>query len=188
MAALKNKMHERFCKNYVTEVNGKLFNGAQSAIKSGYSKKTAASQASRLLTKVNIKLRINELTQGAIEKLEINQLYALNKLKKIIEDDISNYLSFESKEIFFEDEDGEKDSYDKTNIKLKKSSDVDTWNISEISIGKDGQFRFKTHAKDKALYKMMEYLKMFEEDKTKLAPPVVVVNTLPGGDKIGGKK
>lgn len=58
MLKLKNKMHELFCIEYV-----KSLNATQSAISAGYSKKTARSKGSQLLTKVNIQDRIRELSQ-----------------------------------------------------------------------------------------------------------------------------
>lgn len=165
MAKLKNTRHEAFCHAYCTELNGRLYNGTHAAIKAGYSEKTAAQQASRLLKDVKIKTRIDELKSEYLNKLEIDALWVLGKYKKIIEDDISNYLSYGSKEIYYENEDGEKDSYHKVDIDLKDSETVDTWNVSEISIGKDGQFKFKLHCKDKALAKMGEYLELFRGAK-----------------------
>lgn len=54
-----------FCKYYV-----ELNNGLQAATKAGYSGKTAAAQASRLLTQVNIQREIGRL-RGEIEKKSI---------------------------------------------------------------------------------------------------------------------
>ena len=56
MAKLTNEKHERFCQEYLIDLNGK-----QAAIRTGYSEATAAAQASRLLTNVNIQERVAEL-------------------------------------------------------------------------------------------------------------------------------
>jgi phage terminase small subunit len=66
MPELDNPQHEKFCLAYVSD-----FNATQAAIKAGYSKKTAASQASRLLTTVKIQLRVKELTRKSFQRLEI---------------------------------------------------------------------------------------------------------------------
>ena len=56
MAALKNKRHEKFCHEYIKDMNA-----TQAAIRTGYSKKTAKMQGSRLMTNDDIKLRVAEL-------------------------------------------------------------------------------------------------------------------------------
>lgn len=56
MAALKNKRHEKFCHEYIKDMNAK-----QSAIRTGYSEKTAKMQGSRLMTNDDVKARIAEL-------------------------------------------------------------------------------------------------------------------------------
>ena len=56
MAELKNKKHEKFCHEYIKDMNA-----TQAAIRAGYSEKTAGAQASKLLKIVNIKTRVAEL-------------------------------------------------------------------------------------------------------------------------------
>lgn len=56
MAALKNKRHEKFCHEYIKDMNA-----TQAAIRTGYSEKTAKMQGSRLMTNDDIKLRVAEL-------------------------------------------------------------------------------------------------------------------------------
>lgn len=56
MAELKNKKHEKFCNEYIKDMNA-----TQAAIRAGYSEKTAGVQASKLLKIVNIKTRVAEL-------------------------------------------------------------------------------------------------------------------------------
>ena len=58
MAELENRKHERFCQEYIIDLNA-----TQAAIRAGYSSKTAGSIATRLLQKVNIHARITELSQ-----------------------------------------------------------------------------------------------------------------------------
>jgi phage terminase small subunit len=58
MAKLQNAKYEQFCHEYVASTNGK-----QSAIKAGYSAKTAEVKASQLLRIVKVQLRLKELTE-----------------------------------------------------------------------------------------------------------------------------
>lgn len=56
MAELKNKKHEKFCHEYIKDMNA-----TQAAIRTGYSTKTANRIASQLLSKLDIKTRVKEL-------------------------------------------------------------------------------------------------------------------------------
>ncbi len=167
MAKLEIKRQEMFCRHYITEIDGEKFNATKTAIKAGYAKKGATQTASRLLTYVHIQQRIAELQEESFKRCELDADYVLNKFKKIAEDDIRNYLSFGSKEIFFKDDEGNQDFYNKINIVLKDSETIDTWNVSEITLGKDGQFKFKLHDKSDALVNLGRHLKLFT-DKIKI--------------------
>ena len=59
MAALKNKRHEKFCHEYIKDMNA-----TQAAIRTGYSEKTAKMQGSRLMTNDDIKQRVAELREA----------------------------------------------------------------------------------------------------------------------------
>lgn len=63
MAALKNKRHEKFCHEYIKDMNAK-----QAAIRTGYSEKTAKMQGSRLMTYDDIKSRIAELREAYLDE------------------------------------------------------------------------------------------------------------------------
>lgn len=56
MAAIANKRHEKFCHEYIKDMNA-----TQAAIRTGYSEKTANRIGSRLLSNVDIKKRVAEL-------------------------------------------------------------------------------------------------------------------------------
>lgn len=59
MAALQNKRHEKFCHEYIKDMNA-----TQAAIRTGYSKNTANRIGSRLLSNVDIKTRVAELREA----------------------------------------------------------------------------------------------------------------------------
>lgn len=63
MVALKNKRHEKFCHEYIKDMNA-----TQAAIRTGYSKKTAKMQGSRLMTNDDIKLRVAELRDAYLDE------------------------------------------------------------------------------------------------------------------------
>lgn len=73
-----NAKQEIFIKEYLVDLNA-----TQAAIRSGYSEKTAAAQASRLLKDVNIRARIDELQGIRAEKLELDAQWVLDKLVKV---------------------------------------------------------------------------------------------------------
>ena len=65
---LKNKRHERFCREYVKD-----HNGSAAYKRAGYKSKRDATRinAARLITNDNIKMRIIELEQKVIQKIEV---------------------------------------------------------------------------------------------------------------------
>lgn len=63
MAALPNKRHEKFCHEYIKDMNA-----TQAAIRTGYSEKTAKMQGSRLMTNDDIKLRVAELREAYLDE------------------------------------------------------------------------------------------------------------------------
>lgn len=66
MPKLKNQKHELFCMEYLADLNA-----TQSAIRSGYSEKTAGSIGQRLLKNVEIQKRIKELMEERSKRTEI---------------------------------------------------------------------------------------------------------------------
>ena len=63
MAALKNKRHEKFCHEYIKDMNAN-----QAAIRTGYSEKTAKMQGSRLMTNDDVKARVAELRDAYLDE------------------------------------------------------------------------------------------------------------------------
>lgn len=78
---LKEKK-ERFCIEYST-----CFNATESAIKAGYSKKTARSIGQRLLTNVDIQNRLKELQKPIADQLNITRERIARNILKIAEPD-----------------------------------------------------------------------------------------------------
>jgi len=80
MPTLKNKKHERFCREYVID-----HNGTQAAIRAEYSEKTAQQQSSRLLLNVVIMNRIAELNEKVSDKLELTVEKVLKDIEELRE-------------------------------------------------------------------------------------------------------
>lgn len=113
-------------------------------------------KASELFCSGVVTARYNELHDRLVKEAEdetiITAKEILTELKHIAFDDIRNYLSF-----YGNSEDG-------IIVDLKDSDTIDTRNISEVSIGKDGQFKFKLYQKDNALVQLGRHLGLFEKD------------------------
>jgi len=73
----QEKQYRLFAKEYIID-----FNGTRAAIDAGYSKKTAASQASRLLTNVKVQEFIREATTKREERTEITGDMVIKELAK----------------------------------------------------------------------------------------------------------
>ena len=67
VAALKNAQAERFCAEYMIDRNG-----TAAAIRAGYSEKSAASTASRLLRRDDVQARVMELQAEQCRRLGVN--------------------------------------------------------------------------------------------------------------------
>lgn len=75
MAKLENEKHERFCQEYLVELNG-----TQAAIRAGYAERSAASQASTLLKNPKILTRVGELRKEMRDRLALNADFVVLEL------------------------------------------------------------------------------------------------------------
>jgi phage terminase small subunit len=80
MAAKLSPKQEAFCVEYIKD-----FNGTHAAIRAGYGKSTATSQASRLLTKDNVRARIAELTKPITKKAGVTSEYVITGLTEVVQ-------------------------------------------------------------------------------------------------------
>lgn len=78
---------ERFCQEYIIDLNA-----TQSAIRAGYSVKTADVQGCRLLGNVKVQARIAELNSERIERVQTKADYVLNRLLEIDSLDVADIL------------------------------------------------------------------------------------------------
>lgn len=129
-----------FCVYYV-----KSFNATKSAIKAGYSRKTAEQIGYQLLQKTSVKSEIQKLKQNKLNRVMLSEDDIFQKYIDIAFADITDYLQFGSKEV-----EGEYGPYTMSSVNLKDSDEVDGTLISEVSQGKDG-IKLKLQDKMKAL-------------------------------------
>ena len=82
MAAEENaeKRHERFCREYIID-----YNGTQAAIRAGYSQKSAASQANRLLRDADVLSRVRELQKEQTERLCLSADWVVQRLMQVVD-------------------------------------------------------------------------------------------------------
>lgn len=78
---------ELFCREYLKDLNG-----AQSAIRAGYSKDNARQQAHELLCEEEVQLRIAELSEGRNKKLELDANDIIIELLRMLTSDPLNYV------------------------------------------------------------------------------------------------
>lgn len=131
------------------------------------------SEASKLLKNPKVALRYRELKDKIVKRTEEKFLISVDEIIKeivdIAKDDISNYLEFRTDEVFLGlDENGNPIHVSRPVVFIKDSRTINTKNISEVSIGKDGQVKLKTYARDTALYKLAEMLGVNEIAQAKL--------------------
>lgn len=123
---------------------------------------TAGQLASRLLKNAKIGPYIEERMKDRQRRTEITQDRVLNELAKIAFADIKDYLEYRTeKTVVSEDVDGTPIVDYKQIVDLMDSKDVDTSVVQEVSISKDGTFKFKMYDKQKALADVGKHLGMF---------------------------
>ena len=84
--ARKNSRHDRFCREYIKDLNGK-----RAAIAVGYSAKTADAAASRLLSNVKVQTLVATLTKKHADKLDLSAEKVLSELSRM---GFSNFLDY----------------------------------------------------------------------------------------------
>jgi len=129
-------------------------------------------EASILLKNPKVSQRYNELKSKVIKKAEDKAIITAEEIIKeitsIAKDDISNYLDFRTERVVVDhDDEGRPITGYRTIVDLKDSKDIETKNISEVSIGGNGTFKFKMYCRDTALYKLAEIFGLNETAKAK---------------------
>ena len=158
MAKSLTDKQRKFVDEYLIDLNA-----TQAAIRAGYSMKTAHSIGQENLKKPEIQRRLEQRQKSREKRTEITQDRVLTELAKIGFASITDYLEYKTalREIG-KDENGEP-IYDWAMlVNAHDSSAVDGAPIQEISIARDGTFKFKLYNKLDALEKMGRHLGLFD--------------------------
>jgi phage terminase small subunit len=156
-----------FANEYLVDLNAtRAYKAVYKSVKND---DVAAQAGSRLLRNVKVADYISERMKEREKRTEITQDMVLKELASIAFDDIKNYLAFKTvKTQIGVDDDGEPIIDYRTVVDMRDSDLIDTKNIAELSIGKDGQFKFKLYCRDNALIQLGKHLGMFT-DKVELS-------------------
>lgn len=156
---------EAFCQEYVIDLNG-----TQAAIRAGYSAETATSAASRLLTYVKVKKRIQQFQDSIAAARSVTKERILDELQRIAFGDTRAVVRFENGKLVVTDS--------------NKLSDAEASMISEISqkTGNTNEKKVKFHDKQKALELLMRHMGMLKADDGGKFSGVVILTQ--GEDKL----
>jgi len=147
---------EKFCWEW-----HKDFNATQSAIRAGYSKKTAHQSGYENIKKPEILARIQEIREELIERSGVTPAMILAEYAKIAFAEIDDYVDFNSEEYL----NSRGETKVKNFIKLKDSKEIKKSKlgaIQSVKQEKDGA-SIKLHNKQSALDKLAQYHDMFAE-------------------------
>lgn len=133
---------KRFCEEYLIDLNA-----TQAAIRSGYSEKTAAAQAARLLINVKVQAYISELREKQSRRTEITADRVLEELAAIAFSDRTEIAYIENRNVVLV-------STDKWSENTKKS-------VAGIKENQNG-IEVKSYDKVRALELIGKHLGMFD--------------------------
>ena len=149
-----------FADEYLIDLNATR--AYKAVYKSCKKDETARVNGSRLLTKANIQNYIDKRMEERAQRTEITQDKVLKELAKIGFADIKDYLEYKTvQSVISHHEDGEPIIDYRQIVDVIDSAEVDTSVIQEVSIAKDGTFKFKLYDKQKALVDIGKHLGMF---------------------------
>lgn len=160
MSVKLTKKQKLFCDEYLIDLNAtRAYKAAGYSVKSD---NAAGVEGYKLLRNPKIGLYINQRMKSREERTEITQDKVLKELAKIGFSDIKDYLEYKTvQSVISTDEDGEPIIDYRQIVDVIDSKEVDTSIIQEVSISKDGTFKFKLYDKQKALVDIGKHLGMF---------------------------
>lgn len=166
-----NEKQKRFCQEYIQD-----YNGAQAAIRAGYSEGTAKEQASRLLTNVNVQEYLSSLQKEQQERTGINADMVIKELAKIAFSDISRVFTADNA------------IKPMVHIEPEDSAAIQAMDIAEIKmedmvIGETK--KIKMYDKLRALDSLAKHFGIYEKDNKQKETAAVTIFQLPdnGRDK-----
>lgn len=162
MSALTPKQ-KRFCEEYVID-----FNGAQAAIRAGFSKNAAKEQAARLLTKANITEYVKILQTKLQERSQITADMVINELAKCGFSNIQDFIERGNSTV------------DLSEVDARKAAAVSSVKVTNKTYGSgedttvEQQVEFKLYDKVSALNLLGKHFGTFDADNRQKASKFVV--------------
>ena len=152
---------QKFCEEYLIDLNA-----TQSAIRAGYSKKTAFIIGHENLKKPNIEKYIKKIMEKRGDSVGVTAKMVLDELQK---------MAFVSESDFYHDDGSCKLLSELT--KDQKSA-LKSYSVKSIPIG-DGEYEdipvFQVHDKQKSLEMFMKHLGLYEKDNKQSIAPVTEI-------------
>ena len=156
---------KQFCSEYLIDLNA-----TQSAIKAGYSEKTAYSAGQRLLKNVEIQALLQKSMQKRSKRTEITQDWVLEELRKIASTDGSVYAKVvvkEQPETVIDEETGEQKKVSRMRqfVEMENTDSLTAEQKAAISCIKQTRngIEVGTYDKVKALELIGKHLGMFKD-------------------------
>ena len=129
------------------------------------SNKSIDETACNLMKNPKMVSRLEELTNELKNRNMITAEKVLKEYAKICFSDIKDFLAYRTEKIKVDEDDEGNPIFDYRQIvDARPSEEVDGTLISEVSIGRDGTFKFKLHDKLNALEKAGKYLGLFKDN------------------------
>jgi phage terminase small subunit len=156
MAKLTPKQ-KQFCDEYLID-----FNASAALLRAGYKSKNPDVDGYQLLVRPSVQEYIKIRMKAREKRTEITQDRVLQELAKIGFADIKDFLRYRTERTIVDtDDEGEPVIGYKQIVEAKASDEIDGTLVNEVSVGRDGTFKFKLHDKMAALEKMGKHLGMF---------------------------
>ena len=149
---------KRFVDEYLKDLNG-----TQAYIRAGYKSKNPDVDCQKLLGNSRVQSHIQKRKADRERRTEITQDMVVAELAKVAFVDIKDYLRYgtERTDTGEVDEEGNPVFEYRQIVEAKPSDQVDGSLVSEVSLGKDGTFKFKLHDKMAALDKLGRHFGLF---------------------------
>jgi phage terminase small subunit len=156
-----NDKQEIFCREYIVD-----FNGAQAAIRTGYSEHTARTIANNLLTKIDIQTRISELINDRKQRVEVTAENVVNEFRKIAFSSIAHlHNTWISLKEFEDLTDDQKDCIESIKRRTRTIFDKEAGFPIEIE-----EIQIKLYDKIKALENLGKHLGIYTLDNEQKNP------------------
>lgn len=147
MPELANPKRERFCQEYVVDLNAK-----QAAIRAGYSERTAQSQGQRLLTFVEVDGRVRELKEERAERTRVTADKVVRELARLAFTDMRSFVKWGPDGVTLLDSDD-----------LSEDDSAAVTEVSESFTENGRTLKFKLGHKDSALRQLAQHVGVAEK-------------------------